>query len=193
MGRQRVTKGKVFQKSEEKVIKTLLALRKECSDEEILDKFKELFSDDWQKIIKRYKEHERLTPVGKSHPMPIPRKYLLNKFYKYRKMYNNGENLSEILESLNLKKPKPKFVEDTPENIEALIAQINASLNYKDGVMAINKLAKFKCDKSIQALMVFMESNADFNLRKLAFNRLVRFGCDVKHPTKKIKVNNSVE
>lgn len=185
MGRQRVTKGQVFQKSEEKVIKTLLKLKKGCSDEEILDAFKELFPDDWKKIIKRYEEHERLTPVGKRHPMPIPRKYLLNKFAKYRNMHNNGEDLSETLENLN--KPKPKFVEETPANVEDLIAQLNADMHYKDSVMAINKLAKFKCDKSIHALMVFMESNADFNLRKLAFNRLLRFGCDVKHPSKNKK------
>ncbi|MFB2537671.1 MULTISPECIES: hypothetical protein [unclassified Acinetobacter] len=182
MGGQRVPKSKIFLKAEEKIIRTLLILDKKCSDEEILDKFKELFPDDWMKIVKRYEAHERITPIGESHPMPPPRNYLLNKFRKYRQMYNNGENLGKILEELN--KPKSKFTEETPENIEILISHINTNLNYKDGILAINKLAKFKCAKSIDALMRFMESDANFELRKLAFDRLVRFGCDVKHPSK---------
>ncbi|MBQ4797349.1 hypothetical protein F9U41_25385, partial [Pectobacterium versatile] len=65
-------------------------------------------------------------------------------------MYKKGEDLNKILEELNT--PQPKFTEETPENIEALIAQINKNLGYKDGTVAINKLAKFKCDQSIKAL-----------------------------------------
>lgn len=97
MNRQRVPKGQVFQKSEEKIIKTLLKLDKNCNNEAVLNKFKELFPEDWMKIIKRYEAHERLTPPGKSHPMPVPPSYLLNKFRKYRDMYKNGEDLEKLV------------------------------------------------------------------------------------------------
>ncbi|MEB0165402.1 hypothetical protein QN360_21105, partial [Glaciimonas sp. CA11.2] len=62
MSRQRVPKGKVFQKQDEKIIKTLQELEKNCSDDFLVSKFEELFPEDWVKIVKRYEAHERLTP-----------------------------------------------------------------------------------------------------------------------------------
>lgn len=53
-----------------------------------------------KKIINRYEAHERLTKPGKSHPMPVPPSYLLNKFRKYRELYKNGEDLELLLASL---------------------------------------------------------------------------------------------
>ncbi len=183
MNRQRVPKGQVFQKSEEKIIKTLLKLDKNCNNEAVLNKFKELFPEDWMKIIKRYEAHERLTPPGKSHPMPVPPSYLLSKFRKYRYMYKNGEDLEKLLDSLNT--PQPKFIEGIPENIENIITQINSNTVHDNRIIAINKLAKFKCEQSIKVLTDLLESNEDFELRKLAYDRLKRFGCDVRPPSKK--------
>ncbi len=100
LSRQRVPKGQVFLKSEEKIIKTLLQLDKNCKNDEVIDKFKQLYPEDWQKIINRYEAHERLTKPGKSHPMPVPPSYLLNKFRKYRELYKNGEDLELLLASL---------------------------------------------------------------------------------------------
>ena len=100
-------------------------------------------------------------------------------------MYENGEDLNRILEEPNT--PQPKFTEETSENIEDLITQINKNIRYKDEIIALDRLTKFKCNQSIKALIALMESNADFDLRKLAFNRLTRFRCDVRHPSKKEK------
>ena len=111
MGRQRVPKGKVFQKPDEKIINTLTALDVNHSDNELIEKFSELYPDDWEKIVKRYNDHERLTPKGKTHPMPPPRKYLLNICHRYRELHNKGKDLNLMLDELN--KPKQKLSEET--------------------------------------------------------------------------------
>lgn len=84
MGRKRVPNGKVFLKKEEKILNTLKNLSADYSDEVFIVKFRELYPEDWEKIVNRYNAHERLTPPGKSHPMAPPPKYLLNILRKYR-------------------------------------------------------------------------------------------------------------
>ena len=71
------------------------------------------------------------------------------------------------------------------ENIENIITQINSNTVHDNRIIAINKLAKFKCEQSIKVLTDLLESNEDFELRKLAYDRLKRFGCDVRPPSKK--------
>ena len=80
MGRQRVPKGQVFLKKEEKINATIGTLDKCHTEMQFVEKFKELYPEDWAKIIKRYNAHERLTPEGKSHPMPNPTQYLINTY-----------------------------------------------------------------------------------------------------------------
>lgn len=184
MSRQRVPKGKVFQKQDEKIIRTLQNLEPNCSDDSIVTKFKELFPDDWLKIEKRYEAHERLTPDGKSHPMPYPRKYLINKFQKYRGLYARGDNLNEILGAINT--PQPKFTEESPSNIEELVAQANDKSSHEKRIEAVNKLGKFKCDLSIDALQSIVEKDRVYDVRRIAYERLRRFGCEI-HPPKKDK------
>lgn len=84
MTRARVPNGQIFMKKEEKILATLKELPGTHSDSEFVAKFKELHSDDWQKIVARYEAHERVTPKGKSHPMPPPERYLLNISKKLR-------------------------------------------------------------------------------------------------------------
>lgn len=84
MTRARVPNGQIFLKKEEKVLATLEKLAKIHSDSEFVAKFKELYPDDWQKIVTRYEAHERVAPKGKTHPMPPPEKYLLNISKKLR-------------------------------------------------------------------------------------------------------------
>jgi hypothetical protein len=184
MSRQRVSKGKVFPKPDEKIIKTLQALEPNCSDESLVTKFKLLFLDDWKKILKHYEDHERLTPEGKSHPMPQPTKYLINKFRKYRVLHAKGEDLNIILEDLNT--PKPKFTEELPSNIEQLIAQANNKTSYELRIEAVNKLGKFKCEASIVALQSIVVNDRVYDVRKVAQDRLIRFGCEVQ-PVQKDK------
>ena len=80
MSRQRVTNGKIFLKKEEKIKATLRALDSNHTEDQFVEKFQELYPEDWKKIIKRYNEHEKLTPAGNSHPMPPPKTYLLNAY-----------------------------------------------------------------------------------------------------------------
>jgi len=85
MGRQRVPTGQIFLKKEEKIRATINSLDTNHSEDQFIEKFQELYPDDWQKIVKRYEAHERLTPEGKSHPMPPPKKYLINAYKIVRK------------------------------------------------------------------------------------------------------------
>ena len=85
MGRQRVPKGKIFLKKEEKIEDTIKALEVNHSEDQFVEKFQELYPDDWKKVVKRYEAHQKLTPEGKSHPMPSPKKYLVNAYKVYKK------------------------------------------------------------------------------------------------------------
>jgi len=51
-------------------------------------KFTELYPEDWQSLVYRYKEHERHPPKGKSHPMPEPTQYLLTMVKNYYRKTN---------------------------------------------------------------------------------------------------------
>ena len=83
MGRQRVPKGQIVLKKAEKLKAVEAGLPKGASAEDFVAKFKELYPGDWDNIGKRYGAHERLTPRGKSHPMPEPDTYLLNMVKNY--------------------------------------------------------------------------------------------------------------
>ncbi len=84
MTRARVPNGQIFLKKEETILATLKELPETHSDSEFVAKFMELHPNEWQKIVARYEAHERVTPKGKSHPMPPPEKYLLNISKKLR-------------------------------------------------------------------------------------------------------------
>jgi hypothetical protein len=78
VGRKAVPKGQVVLKKGEKLRAVGAALPSGASAEDFAAKFRELYPKDWDNIVSRYKTHERLTKPGKSHPMPEPKKYLLN-------------------------------------------------------------------------------------------------------------------
>ena len=96
MSRQRVPKGQVFLKKEEKITVTLQFLPPDHSDAEFIAKFRELHESDWQKVVARYEAHERLTKPGKSHPMPPPEKYLLNAARALRLAYKKFGSLQAV-------------------------------------------------------------------------------------------------
>jgi len=83
MARQRVPKGQIVLKKDDKLKAVEAALPKGASAEDMAAKFKELYPNDWDNIGKRYRAHERLTKPGKSHPMPQPDTYLLNMVKTY--------------------------------------------------------------------------------------------------------------
>lgn len=68
----------VITKKDEKIQATAEALDQGFSQEQFIEKFKELFPKDWLRIEKNYQDHERKTKLGKSHPMPEPNQYLRN-------------------------------------------------------------------------------------------------------------------
>ena len=93
MSRQRVPKGQVFLKKEEKIAAALGLLPPDHSDAEFIAKFREQHESDWQKVVDRYEAHERVTKPGKSHPMPPPEKYLLNAARTQRLAYKKSGSL----------------------------------------------------------------------------------------------------
>ncbi len=78
MGRKHSPKGQIVLKKAEKLEAVKAALPTASSPETLLAKFQEMYPEDWKKITRRYKAHERPTPRGKGHPMPEPTQYLLN-------------------------------------------------------------------------------------------------------------------
>jgi len=68
----------VITKKNEKIQATVEALDRGFSQEQFIEKFKELFPKDWFRIEKNYQDHERKTKPGKSHPTPEPNQYLRN-------------------------------------------------------------------------------------------------------------------
>ena len=70
----------VVVKKEEKIKAVFSAMNNKDDMNEFNDKFKELFPNDWEKIIRTYRKEEANTPVGKTHPMPQPEKYLENMY-----------------------------------------------------------------------------------------------------------------
>ena len=78
MGRKHSPKGQIVLKKAEKLEAVSAALPTGASPEDFAAKFQEMYPEDWGKIMRRYKAHERQTPRGKGHPMPQPTQYLLN-------------------------------------------------------------------------------------------------------------------
>lgn len=74
----------VIQKKEEKVTSVFEAMLDKASLEEFKIKFKEMYPRDWDRIVSRYKEHERRDIKQKGHPMPEPEQYLKNMYNVYK-------------------------------------------------------------------------------------------------------------
>lgn len=88
MGREHAPKGQIVLKKAEKLGAVEAALPPESSPEDLAAKFQEMYPEDWQNIVRRHKAHERRTPPGKAHPMPDPKKYLLNMVKNFIKAKN---------------------------------------------------------------------------------------------------------
>lgn len=70
----------VFAKKEEKVNKVFDAMSDSHDMQEFKNKFKEMYPDDWKRIISTYDKEERKDTKGKGHPMPQPEIYLSNMY-----------------------------------------------------------------------------------------------------------------
>jgi len=81
-------KGHIVLKRDRKLEGVYRAMPPQSALEEHIAKFKELYPEDWQSLVYRYKEHERHPPKGKSHPMPEPTQYLLTMVKNYYRKTN---------------------------------------------------------------------------------------------------------
>ena len=52
-----------------------------------MNKFKEDYPDDWEKINKVWREHENRDKKGKGHPMPEPSQYMKNMYTVGKKKF----------------------------------------------------------------------------------------------------------
>lgn len=73
----------VILKKEEKMIAVFAAMQNKEDFNEFKEVFKSVYPSDWERVIKRYKDHERRDTKGKGHPMPEPEKYLSNMYKVY--------------------------------------------------------------------------------------------------------------
>src|SRR5712664_4633631 len=82
------TKGQIVLKRDRKLAVVYRAMPPQSSLEEHMAKFKEMYPEDWQSLVYRYKEHARHTPEGKPHPKPEPTQHLLNMVKHYYRKTN---------------------------------------------------------------------------------------------------------
>src|SRR5208337_628024 len=85
MGRKHGPKGAVVPAKEKKFDEILLHLPETFTIEEAAARFKQMFPEDWDRIEKRFSQHEHLAKPGKGHPMPPPKKWFSNTFSQYAK------------------------------------------------------------------------------------------------------------
>ena len=199
MSRLRVSKGQIIMKKKEKLSKVASIMPIGFTDDDFIEEFKKVYSKYWDNIIKRYNEHEKLTRPGETHPMPEPRKFLLNLSRKYiedvRKKHADGWQPTEAevmetkkkIEKENIKKEKPKnYQESTPDNIDELVITAR-SIDDAKRLQAVNELGKWKCQKSKDVLWRIMLKDSIYSIQIDAFKKLQTFGEDVKLPRKKKK------
>lgn len=77
----------VIVKKDEKLSAVANSLGGSFSPDEFIDKFQELYPKDWEKVEKSYRDHERKTKPGKTHPMPEPTQYLKNALNIWQKSH----------------------------------------------------------------------------------------------------------
>ena len=82
------TKGQIVLKRDRKLAVVYRAMPPQSSIEEHMAKFKEMYPEDWQSLVYRYKAHARHTPEGKPHRRPEPTQHLLNMVKHYYRKTN---------------------------------------------------------------------------------------------------------
>ena len=75
----------IIPKKEEKVKAVFSAMQNIDDVNEFKEKFKTMYPSDWERVQKRYIEHERRDVKDKGHPMPETEKYLSGMFKTHRK------------------------------------------------------------------------------------------------------------
>ena len=74
----------VVVKKEEKIAEVVATLPPGFSETQFVGAFIEMYPKEWERIQKVYRDHERKTKPGKTHPMPEPNQYLINALKVWR-------------------------------------------------------------------------------------------------------------
>ena len=72
----------LIRRKKEKVKNVVTRLGSKVSEESFIKTYKEMYPDDWKRIVNKFEEEEATTPPGKRHPMPPPDIYM-------KEMYRN--------------------------------------------------------------------------------------------------------
>lgn len=81
----------VIAKKAEKMAAVEESLPSPFTFDEFLAAFQKLYPKDWQKVVREYERHEKMTKPGKHHPMPDPVQYIANAFHVHRQSNNAGK------------------------------------------------------------------------------------------------------
>jgi hypothetical protein len=110
-------KGQIVLKRDRKLEGVYRAMPPQSALEEHMAKFKELYPEDWQSLVYRYKEHERHPPQGKPHPMPEPTQYLLNMVKNYYRKTNKvvARSKREAQPEAMTEHPQPEAMTEHPQ------------------------------------------------------------------------------
>ena len=111
------TKGQIVLKRDRKLVVVYRAMPPQASMEEHMAKFKEMYPEDWQSLVYRYKEHERHTPEGQPRPMPEPTQHLLHMVKNYYRKTNKVVTRSkrEAHPEAVTEHPQPEVVTEHPQ------------------------------------------------------------------------------
>jgi hypothetical protein len=114
---QHSTQGHIVLKRDRKLERVYRAMLPQSSIEEHMAKFKEMYPEDWQSLVYRYKEHERHTPEGQPHPMPEPTQHLLTLVKHYYRKTNKvvARSKREVQPEAVAEHPQPKVVAEHPQ------------------------------------------------------------------------------
>ena len=72
-----------IKRKRDKAYQVLDTLGRPCSEDEFIEKFKELYGSDWMLIQEKYEEEVRNTKPGKKHPMPHPDVYMKERYRNF--------------------------------------------------------------------------------------------------------------
>ena len=91
--------GIVHQTQEKKILSVFEALGSDVNEQSFIEKFKQMYLEDWKLIQEKWEFEEQSTPLGKKHPMQRPNVYM-------QEMYRNHKNLSDKLEGKPQSNPR---------------------------------------------------------------------------------------
>lgn len=86
----------VILKVDEKVGHVISLLPEGYSENEFLDKFKEIYPEDYSKCMKKFLTEERKTKPGKTHPMQHPDHHIKSALRSYLSRKSNDKTNNNL-------------------------------------------------------------------------------------------------